>query len=92
MIPIIIGSLVPIEKEWVRTVIVLSGMIPCFVGACFALKIEQVAGYYECRECGHKYVPTYKAVNLAMHMGRTRRLKCPNCDKISWQKKVLSKE
>ena len=91
-IPIIIGALLPIEKDWIRLVIVFSGVIPCFVGFFFALKIEQVAGYYECKECGHRYVPTYKAVNLAMHMGRTRYLKCPKCSKKSWNKKVISKE
>ena len=91
-IPIIIGALLPIEKDWIRLVIVFSGVIPCFVGFFFAVKIEQVAGYYECKECGHRYVPTYKAVNLAMHMGRTRYLKCPKCSKKSWNKKVISKE
>jgi Zn finger protein HypA/HybF involved in hydrogenase expression len=91
-IPIFIGALAPIEQDWVRIVIVCSGFIPCFVGVFFALKIEQVAGYYECKECGHRYVPTYKAVNLAMHAGRTRKMTCPKCGKKSWQKKVLSRE
>ena len=36
--------------------------------------------------------PTYKAINLAMHMGRTRYMRCPKCCKKSWQKKVISKE
>ena len=91
-IPIFIGALAPIEQDWVRIVIVCSGFIPCFVGVFFALKIEQVAGYYECKECGHRYVPTYKAVNLAMHAGRTRKMTCPKCGKKSWQKKVLSRD
>ena len=42
-----------------------------------------------CAKCGHKHVPTYKAVFLAMHMGRTRHLRCPKCGEKSWQKKVL---
>ena len=91
-IPILIASFAPIEQEWVRTVIAFSGFIPAMIGFGFAVKIEQVAGYYECKECGHRYVPTYKAVNLAPHMGRTRYLRCPECNKKSWQKKVLSKE
>lgn len=91
-IPILIASFAPIEQEWVRTVIVFSGFIPAMIGCGFAVKIEQVAGYYECKACGHRYVPTYKAVNLAPHMGRTRYLRCPECNKKSWQKKVLSKE
>lgn len=91
-IPIVIGLYLPIEKEWIRTVIVLSGFIPCLVGLFFAIKIEQVAGYYECKKCGHRYVPTFKAVNLSMHLGRTRYLKCPKCGRRSWQNKVISKE
>ena len=92
LISAMIGALAPIEKEWVRVAIVFAGIIPAFVGFFFALKIEQVAGYYECKACGHKYVPTYKAVNLAPHMGRTRYMRCPQCQKKSWQKKVLSKQ
>ena len=91
-IPIIVGAYLPIEDEWIRILIVFSGVIPCFVGFYFALKIEQVAGYYECKKCGHRYIPTFKAVNLAMHIFRTRYLKCPKCNKKSWNKKVISKE
>ncbi len=91
LVPIIIGALLPIE-EWQKTAIVFLGFIPAVVGFGVALKIEQVAGYYECKHCSHKYVPTFKAVNLAMHMGRTRYMKCPKCGKCTWQKKVISKE
>lgn len=90
-VPILIAALLPME-DWQRTVLVCSGFIPAFVGLFFAVKIEQVAGYYECKECGHRYVPTYKAVNFAPHMGRTRYMRCPECGKKSWQKKVISKE
>jgi len=91
IVPIIIGSFLPME-DWQRIVLVFSGVIPAFVGIAVAIKIEQVAGYYECKKCGHRYVPTYKAVNLAMHMGRTRYMRCPKCGKKSWQKKVISKK
>lgn len=90
-IPIFVAAFFQME-DWLRVVILFSGFIPAIIGFSFALKIEQVAGYYECKECGHRYVPTYKAVNLAMHMGRTRYMKCPKCNKKSWQKKVLTKE
>lgn len=90
-VPIVIGALLPME-EWLRIIIIFSGFIPGFIGFFCALRIEQVAGYYACKECGHRYVPTYKAVNLAMHMGRTRYMRCPACGKKSWQKKVLTKE
>jgi transcriptional regulator with XRE-family HTH domain/DNA-directed RNA polymerase subunit RPC12/RpoP len=89
-IPIIIGALVPME-EWKRVVIIFTGFIPAIIGFGFAVKIEQVAGYYECKHCGHKHVPTYWSVTKAMHMGRTRYIRCPECNKKSWQKKVISK-
>ena len=90
-VPIIIASFLPME-EWQRTVLVFSGFIPAFIGFFFAVKIEQVAGYYECASCKHRYVPTFCAVNFAMHMGRTRYLKCPECGKKTWNKKVISKK
>ena len=90
-VPIMVGALLPME-EWLRYVVVFSGFVPGIVGMCFAMKIEQTAGYYECAECAHRYVPTYKAVYMAAHVGRTRYMKCPRCGKKSWQKKVLSKE
>ena len=81
-----------IEKPiWTFIVPVAIGFIQFIICMSFALRIEQKAGYYECAKCGHRYVPSYKAVNLAMHMGRTRYMKCPECGQRSWQKKVITK-
>ena len=88
---IAIASLVQME-EWLRILLILIGFIPLVVACPFMLKIEQTAGYYKCAECGHQYVPTYGSVFWAMHMGRTRHLRCPKCGKKSWNKKVLRKE
>ena len=90
-VPIILAAILTLE-DWQRVVLLLSGVAPAFVGFFFALKIEQVAGYYECKKCGHQYVPTYKSVNMAPHMGRTRYMRCPECHEKSWQKKIISKK
>lgn len=87
---IVLAAYLPMP-DWLRLVLILGGLVPVIVSLVFALKIEQIAGYYECQECKHRYVPTFKAVNMAPHMGRTRHMKCPECGKKSWQKKVLSK-
>ena len=79
-------------ETWLRISLIVFGFILFLAGCFYALRIEQVAGYYECGHCKHRYVPTYKAVNMAMHMGRTRYMRCPQCGKKSWQKKVLSKD
>ena len=78
--------------DWLRILLIVLGFITFIIGIAYAIKVEQVAGYYECKECGHRYVPTYKAVNLAPHMGRTRYMRCPKCHKKSWNKKVLTKD
>lgn len=89
-VPIFFAAFLPIA-DWIRVVLIFSGFIPAMVGFHFAMKIEQTAGYYECASCHHKYVPTIKAVYAAPHMGRTRYMRCPECNKKTWQKKVLNK-
>lgn len=78
--------------DWLRAVLVVTGFVLGMIGLMYALKIEQTAGYYECRKCGHRYIPTFNSVVWAMHFGRTRYMKCPECNKMSWQKKVLKKD
>lgn len=91
LVGIVIGLTVPME-EWKQVVIVLSGMIPLLVAIPFLLRIEQVAGFYECQYCHNRHVPEYMSVFTAPHVGRTRYMKCPECGKRSWQKKVISKD
>ncbi|MBR5121416.1 MAG: helix-turn-helix transcriptional regulator [Oscillospiraceae bacterium] len=86
-----VASFVEME-EWLRILLILIGLAPIVIATPFMLKIEQTAGYYECNHCKHRYVPEYNSVLWAPHMGRTRHMKCPNCHKKSWQKKVLSKD
>ncbi len=88
---VIIVLTVPME-EWLGTVITLASLIPLLIATPFAIKIEQKAGYYECHKCGHRHIPKYSSVLWAMHINRTRYMKCPECRKWSWQKKVISKD
>lgn len=60
--------------------------------AFICAKIEVDTGYYECQHCNHKFVPKYKTVVCSMHIFTTRYLKCPECGKRSWAKKVLTKD
>lgn len=74
-----------------RTLLIVLGVVVFIPGVFLAVRIEQIAGYYECPSCHYRYVPDFKSVFFASHMGRTRRMKCPKCGSKSWQKKVLSK-
>lgn len=78
--------------DWLRICLIAIGFIPFIIGIAYALKIEQVAGYYECAKCHHRYVPAYSSVLWAAHINRTRYMRCPNCSQKSWNKKVLRKE
>ena len=62
-------------------------LIPCF----YALKLEVSVGAYKCKNCGHEIVPTYTQALNAPHAGTTRYLKCPECQKRTWCKKVWKK-
>lgn len=81
-----------IEMHWViRILLIIFGSIIFIIGVANAIKIEQIAGYYECNKCHYKYIPSYTSVLLAMHYGRTRYMKCPKCNQKSWNKKILNK-
>lgn len=62
-------------------------LIPCF----YALKLEVSVGVYKCKVCGQEIIPTYSEALRAMHMGTTRYLHCPSCNKRTWCKKIVKK-
>ena len=72
-------------------IIIVTATIVFLIAGFTALKFEADAGYYECKNCHHKFVGEYKKVLWAMHMGTTRYLRCPKCNKKTWAKKVMSK-
>lgn len=89
---VIAGALVSsylVSESWLRAVIMGICFLLIFVIAPFCWRIETKTGYYQCSECGHKYIPSYKASIWSPHMGTTKYMKCPECGKKSWQKKVL---
>ena len=76
-------------ETYLRIILIVVAVIVIMVVCCFAIRIEQVAGFYKCSNCDHKYVPTYKSVFLARHIGRSRKMKCPKCHTKCWHKKVV---
>lgn len=87
---ILLASLVNMQ-DWIRVLLIMIGIIPFAIGISYALRIEQIAGYYECKNCHYKYVPTYKTVLFSTHINRTRKMKCPKCHQKTWHKKVITK-
>ena len=80
-----------IPKGVWQLVTILCVCVVFFIPCLYALKLEVSVGAYKCKNCGCEIVPTYKEAMNAMHMGFTRYLKCPNCNKRTWCKKVTKK-
>lgn len=86
-----VASFVNIENIY-KILLVVLGLILFLVGGIICLRIEQTVGYYECKRCHYRYIPTYSNILYAMHIGRTRYMKCPKCHKYSWNRKVISRK
>lgn len=76
------------ESKWfiILFLIGVAVYLPCMF---FALKLDSVAGYQECKNCHHKFKPSFKTIFFAPHMGYTRKIRCPKCGKKTWCKKVM---
>lgn len=61
-------------------------------GLFIAMEGERTIGYYKCKACGELFIPTFGAYTLGMHILTTRYLRCPKCGKVTWCRKVLSKD
>lgn len=91
MILIFVASYCNLATGWRIALIVVGALMFAF-GIHFCLRIEKDAGFYQCANCKHKYVPTYGQVLNSMHFGRTRYLKCPKCGKRTWNKKTINND
>ncbi|MBO7614205.1 MAG: helix-turn-helix transcriptional regulator [Bacilli bacterium] len=90
--PIFVAAFVSTLETWQRVLLIVGGFLMFIPLILVALRIEQKAGYYECQECHHRYVPTFWQALMAPHAGRSRKMKCPHCGKRNYHKKVISKE
>ncbi len=82
-----------LEKGPVLGTIICLSTIATVLICFYGLKLEADAGYYECKKCHHRYVPTsYFSVLMAPHINTTRYMKCPKCNTRSWAKKVMTKK
>ena len=62
-------------------------IIPCIT----ALKFQVETRCYECKNCQNMFVPNYKEIVALMQTPNRRLLKCPECGKWTWCKKLTKK-
>lgn len=76
---------------WAKAALIVLGFVQLIPCGIFAFEIEQRAGYYKCPKCGHHWVPKFRQVVFAPHLGRSRQMRCPECGKYCYHKKVAKK-
>ena len=86
---VIVGEM--LEEGPVLAIIITISTVIAVWSAFYAFKIEVNTGYYECKNCHHRFVPQYFEALLAVHIFTTRYLRCPKCNEKTWCKKVMSK-
>ena len=74
-------------QDFLIIVAVILFIIPCMI----ALKFKVETGYYQCVNCQHMFVPNYKEITLLLQTPSKRLLKCPNCEKWTWCKKLTKR-
>lgn len=78
-------------SEATRIVLIVIGIIILIIGIIPAAILDKDAGYYECKHCGHRFVPSFGAYIMGIHTLTRRHLKCPKCERRSFCRKRLSK-
>lgn len=74
----------------VRIMLGVLAAVEIMGGIAVAAVLDMEAGTFECRHCGHRFVPTAKAYIMGPHSITTRKLTCPACGKKSYCKRRLT--
>ncbi|MGN0814157.1 MAG: helix-turn-helix domain-containing protein [Candidatus Coproplasma sp.] len=86
----LVTGLCEIETGW-RIALIVIAVIEILVGIPVGCVLEKSAGYYECKHCKERFIPTMSAYVMGVHGITWRRLKCLHCGKVSNCRKKLTK-
>ncbi len=87
-ITIIMVASIVLMQDWLRVLLVVIALILMLLGLLIITSIDYNLGVYECKFCKHRFKPTLKAYIMGPHMFTSRKLKCPNCGKKSYCKRI----
>lgn len=79
-------------EVWQRVMLISIACVTMAFGIFVVCVMESSAGYFECQHCKTRFVPALGAYIKGVHGITWRRLKCPECGKVSNCKKRLSKK
>lgn len=75
----------------VRIMIIVFSILTAVVGIGTAASLEMKAGFFECPNCNALFVPSMTDYVKGYHTFTKRRLKCPQCGKVSMCKHKIKK-
>ena len=81
----VISLPVKIAMIAVACVIFAVGFLAVFEG-------QRRIGYYQCSKCGKSFTPGFRAYAFSFNMISKRLLKCPDCGKRNFCRKIMGKE
>ncbi len=90
-LPLFIISGVVQMDNWIRVVLIMSGIVVVIIGIAIACILDRDAGAFECPECKERFVPDMKEYVMSAHTITRRKLTCPKCGKRCYCKHVLTK-
>ena len=84
----------PYEKTnpLVFAILLIIGFVIIGVGLGVVIALEYNYGSFECKHCGHRFMPGAFDYIMGPHSITTRHLKCPKCGKSGFCKRKLTKE
>ena len=80
-----------IAENWLKIAFFIFGLVIIIAGLIVCCFLENDVGSFECRHCKTRFTPNMKSYVMGVHGITWRRLKCPNCGKVSNCKKRLTK-
>lgn len=86
----IVAGLLNIE-DYQRIIILVIGFICVFCSVIGLSILDRNIGYYECKHCKERFIPTFGCYINGLHGITWRRLRCPSCGKVSNCRKKLNK-
>jgi len=92
MVAIIVFTSLFEMEDYLRAIIVATAIVLMIFGIVLLCIADIHTGYYECKNCKTRFIPSVKAYVFGPHTITTRRLKCPCCGKKTFCKKVFSKK
>ncbi len=79
-----------IEYNDIAAVLGILTFVSVMLSVIAIMFVDCSVGYYECSECGEKFVPSFTRYATALfHRPTARKMRCPKCGKKNWCTKNL---